>query len=132
MHRYRKRWESWYRLGAPFLQISPQTISGANERALVIAEAGANRNGDLSSARPLIDIAADSSVDAVKFQTLSASAVVIGRGAMAPYPPEVGAGTSQRSMLERLGIPCHGMGRTAQAEAVKWLLPVCLALLSDG
>jgi sialic acid synthase SpsE len=38
----------------------------------VIAEAGVNHNGSLERAKKLIDIAADSGADAVKFQTFSA------------------------------------------------------------
>ena len=37
----------------------------------VIAEAGINHNGDLSIAKQMIDLASESSVDAVKFQTFS-------------------------------------------------------------
>src|SRR4051794_4463524 len=42
---------------------------GPGERTYVIAEAGANHNRDLGLARELIDVAADSGADAVKFQT---------------------------------------------------------------
>lgn len=38
----------------------------------VIAEARVNHNGSLERAKKLIDIAADSGTDAVKFQTFSA------------------------------------------------------------
>lgn len=39
----------------------------------VIAEAGANHNRDLDTARRLVDVAADAGADAVKFQTYSGS-----------------------------------------------------------
>ena len=43
-----------------------------NGSTLVIAEAGVNHNGDLNLARKLIDAAADSGADLVKFQTFKA------------------------------------------------------------
>ena len=41
-------------------------------KTLVIAEAGVNHNGDIKLAKQLIDVAADSGADLVKFQTLNA------------------------------------------------------------
>ena len=38
----------------------------------IIAEAGVNHNGSADLAKQLIDVAADSGVDAVKFQTFKA------------------------------------------------------------
>lgn len=87
------------------LQIGPQAIGGADSRSLVIAEVGVNHNGDLTLAHRLIDVAADSAADAVKFQTFSAAEVVTGSGETAPYQEAAGAGTSQRAMLERLELP---------------------------
>lgn len=97
--------DSWYRLLVLALKIGPQEIGGPNSRAMVIAEAGVNHNGDLSLAHRLIDVAADSSADAVKFQTFSAAGVVTQSGGTAPYQEAAGAGTSQRAMLERLELP---------------------------
>lgn len=45
---------------------------GPNEPTFVIAEAGSNHNGDIGTAKKLIDVAADSGADAVKFQTFRA------------------------------------------------------------
>ena len=87
------------------MRIGTQEIGASDSRALVIAEAGVNHNGDLSLAHRLIDVAADSAADAVKFQTFSASAVVTGSGETAPYQEAAGAGSSQRAMLERLELP---------------------------
>ena len=44
---------------------------GPGHPTYVIAEAGANHNRDLATARSLIDVAADAGADAVKFQTYS-------------------------------------------------------------
>ena len=46
---------------------------GPSEPTFVIAEAGSNHNGDFSTAKELIDVAADAGADAVKFQTFRAS-----------------------------------------------------------
>jgi len=45
---------------------------GPGEPTFVIAEAGSNHNGDLKTAKELIDAAADAGADAVKFQTFRA------------------------------------------------------------
>ncbi|WP_253738139.1 N-acetylneuraminate synthase family protein [Halohasta salina] len=45
---------------------------GPEEPTFVIAEAGSNHNGDLSTAKELIDVAVDAGADAVKFQTFRA------------------------------------------------------------
>ena len=41
-------------------------------KVLIIAEAGVNHNGSIDLAKKLIDVAADSEADAVKFQTFKA------------------------------------------------------------
>ena len=50
--------------------IGGRAVGGANP-TYVIAEAGANHNRDLGIAKKLIDVAAESGADAVKFQTYS-------------------------------------------------------------
>jgi len=45
---------------------------GPGEPTYIIAEAGSNHNGDLETAKELIDVAADAGADAVKFQTFRA------------------------------------------------------------
>jgi N-acetylneuraminate synthase len=45
---------------------------GPGEPTFVIAEAGSNHNGDLATAKELIDVAVDAGADAVKFQTFRA------------------------------------------------------------
>ncbi|HWT24512.1 MAG TPA: N-acetylneuraminate synthase family protein [Solirubrobacteraceae bacterium] len=48
---------------------------GPGHPTYVIAEAGANHNRDLGTARELIDVAADAGADAVKFQTYSGASI---------------------------------------------------------
>lgn len=45
-------------------------------RTMIIAEAGVNHNGDLETAKSLIEVAAKSGADYVKFQTFSANQLV--------------------------------------------------------
>ncbi|MCY4732126.1 N-acetylneuraminate synthase family protein [Natronomonas gomsonensis] len=52
-------------------EIGSQTV-GPDEPTFVIAEAGSNHNGNLETAKKLIDVAADAGADAVKFQTFRA------------------------------------------------------------
>lgn len=57
--------------GKPFIEINGRRI-GSGYPTYIITEAGANHDRKLSQARELIDIAADSGADAVKFQLYSA------------------------------------------------------------
>ena len=45
---------------------------GPDEPTFIIAEAGSNHNGNIETAKELIDVAADAGADAVKFQTFRA------------------------------------------------------------
>ena len=45
-------------------------------KTIIIAEAGVNHNGDIETAKRLIDVAADAGVDYVKFQTFKADKLV--------------------------------------------------------
>jgi pseudaminic acid synthase len=61
----------------PKVQIANKVI-GEGKSCFVIAEAGSNHDGKLKQAKQLIDIAADSGADAVKFQTFQADKIVAG------------------------------------------------------
>ena len=52
---------------------------------LIIAEAGVNHNGDISIAKQLVDVAADSGADYVKFQTFKAEKMVTRLASKAGY-----------------------------------------------
>lgn len=77
----------------------------AAEGVFVIAEAGVNHNGDPALARRLIDVAADSGADAVKFQTFSANTLATSAAPMADYQRSaIGGGKSQQEMLRALEL----------------------------
>ena len=47
-------------------------VISENNQPFIIAEAGINHNGDLTTAFKMIDVAVESGVNAVKFQTFKA------------------------------------------------------------
>lgn len=72
---------------------------------LIIAEAGVNHNGELALALRLVDAAAASGADLVKFQTFRADAVVTATAKKADYQVRTtGGGESQQDMLRRLEL----------------------------
>jgi N-acetylneuraminate synthase len=56
-----------------------------SEGTFVIAEAGSNHNGDLDTAKELIDVAAEAGADAVKFQTFRAEDLYVQDSGEADY-----------------------------------------------
>jgi N,N'-diacetyllegionaminate synthase len=58
------------------------------EKVIIIAEAGVNHNGDIELAKKLIDIAVDSGVDYVKFQTFKSESLVSKSAKKATYQVE--------------------------------------------
>ena len=72
---------------------------------LFIAEAGVNHNGDMATARQLIDVAAEAGADFVKFQTFTAERLVTGAAKKADYQMQRDdSGESQFDMLRRLEL----------------------------
>lgn len=72
---------------------------------LVIAEIGVNHNGDVITARQLVDAAAGTGADVVKFQTFTASRLVAPHAAAAAYQTRnTGLTQTQREMLRRLEL----------------------------
>ena len=70
---------------------------------LIVAEAGVNHNGDLGIARGLIEAAAGSGADLVKFQTFSADRLVTRQAPLAGY--QIGSGESDHyEMIQRLEL----------------------------
>lgn len=74
-------------------------------KTLIIAEAGVNHNGDLALAHQLIDVAAETGADLVKFQTFSADRLVTTHTRKADYQTQTtDAGEFQHAMIRRLEL----------------------------
>lgn len=74
-------------------------------KCLIIAEAGVNHNGDLKTAKKLIDAAAEAGADLVKFQTFSADRLVTSTAKKAAYQMHTTNNReSQQQMLRRLEL----------------------------
>lgn len=78
---------------------------GTGEPCFVIAEAGVNHNGDPELAHELVDVAAETGADAVKFQTFDPVALTAVAAATAPYQVETTGKSSQREVLDALVLP---------------------------
>ena len=71
----------------------------------IIAEAGVNHNGDMKIAKRLIDVAAESKVDAVKFQTFISEKCISAGADKANYQKQtVGETGSQLEMIKKLEL----------------------------
>jgi N,N'-diacetyllegionaminate synthase len=78
---------------------------GAGEPVLIIAEAGVNHNGDLRTAKQLVDAAAEAGADAVKFQSFRAQELVSASTPKAKYQTDTtGADESQFDMIKKLEL----------------------------
>jgi len=74
-------------------------------KVFVIAEAGVNHNGSLTIAKKLIDVAADSGADAVKFQTFKAENIVCRTALKADYQKKTThKDESQYEMIKKLEL----------------------------
>lgn len=71
----------------------------------IIAEAGVNHNGDMDTAKRLVDAAVEAGADAVKFQMFKADKLAASSAVMAEYQKKnIGASESQQSMLRKLEL----------------------------
>ena len=72
----------------------------------MIAEAGVNHNGDLDTAKRLVDVAAQAGADAVKFQTFKTELLTAPDAPKAEYQANAtGTQESHYDMLRRLELP---------------------------
>lgn len=72
------------------------------KQVLVIAEAGVNHNGELDTAKRLVDVAAEAGADLVKFQTFKAEKIASGAAKKARYQMRNEGGTEANNQLEML------------------------------
>ena len=77
---------------------------GPNEPVFVIAEAGVNHNGYVQTALELVDAAAHSGADAVKFQVFRAAELATRGAATVAYQKRSTQHTSQQAMLQELEL----------------------------
>jgi len=74
-------------------------------KTFIIAEAGVNHNGSVEMAFQLIDVAAASGADAVKFQTFKAEKIIAANAAKAGYQKDTtGIDESQLEMVKKLEL----------------------------
>jgi N,N'-diacetyllegionaminate synthase len=84
---------------------------GGGAPCYVIAEAGANHNRDLGVARELIDVAADSGADAVKFQTYSGASLYSSKAPRFEYLDD---DRSPQDLLEDISLPRDWQAKLAE------------------
>ena len=76
-----------------------------NKKVVIIAEAGVNHNGDVNMAKQLIDAAAESKADYVKFQTFQSNKVISSFAEQASYQyKNTGIKESQLEMVQKLEL----------------------------
>ena len=96
------------------------------QQVTIIAEAGVNHNGDLDTARKLIDVAAGAGADYVKFQTFKTELLVSPDAPKAMYQEKNlnDQSSSQFSMLKRLELSDadhHALYDYALSKGIKFL-----------
>lgn len=80
-------------------------MSNYDQRVFIIAEAGVNHNGSLELAKKLVDIAAESGADAVKFQTFKTEEIISDYAPKAEYQIKTtGETESQWKMVKKLEL----------------------------
>jgi N-acetylneuraminate synthase len=95
------------------------------EPTFIIAEAGVNHNGSVSTALKLIDAAADAGASAVKFQTFRAEAIISRSARKATYQiVNTGNDESQLEMVRRLELSVddhHALLARARERKIEFL-----------
>jgi len=99
-----------------------ERLVGDGHPVFIIAEAGVNHDGELERAKDLIDIAAMSGADAVKFQTFRADLLTTPETPLASYQRGNGMDVDQRSMLQHLELPDSAWPTLADHARSKGLL----------
>jgi N,N'-diacetyllegionaminate synthase len=97
-----------------------------NDKVFIIAEAGVNHNGDLATAKQLIDVAAAAGADCVKFQTFCAEKLVSAEAKLAEYQKKNtgDSHSSQYNMLKKLELPedwHYGLKQYAEEKGILFL-----------
>ncbi len=104
------------------VMIGPRAV-GPNHPCYVIAEAGANHNRDLDTAKRLIDVAVEAGADAVKFQTYTGSDLYSTKTPRFNYLGELGA-RPIHEVLDELALPRDWqplLAEHARAQGIEFL-----------
>lgn len=88
-----------------FTESIPDFLKSELHKCFVIAEAGVNHNGCLETAKRLVEAAAESGADAVKFQTWVTEEIVTTASSAAEYQVQNSGETSQYRLLKDLELP---------------------------
>jgi N-acetylneuraminate synthase len=108
-----------------FVRIKNFSI-GREHPCVIIAEAGVNHNGDINIAHRLIDAAKQTGVDAVKFQSFTAKALVTPHSKKADYQLKTTRGdNSQFSMLKQLELSLEEQAQLKKHCDEKGILYLC-------
>ncbi len=75
-----------------------------SDSVFLIAEAGINHNGDVDKALEMVEVAATSGADAIKFQTFTADALVTENASLVDYQKGTGTAKSQHALLRDLEL----------------------------
>jgi len=105
----------------PAVRIADRLVGGGAP-CFIIAEAGVNHNGEMELARRLVDAAADTGADAVKFQTFRTEALVTQEVATAGYQEENTGTANQRDLLASLELPFEAFRELASHAAKRKIL----------
>ena len=84
------------------VRINNNTSIGVGHPCFIIAEAGVNHNGDLDKALQLVDVAAASGANSVKFQTFKTERIITKSAPKAQYHIETTGGDEEQSWFDLL------------------------------
>lgn len=79
-------------------------MSEKKQNVYIIAEAGVNHNGSLEQARDLVDVAVESGVDAIKFQTFKTDLCITKNAKRANYQKVESEADTQYEMVKNLEL----------------------------
>ena len=79
-------------------------VIGENESVFIIAEIGVNHNGNLDTAKKLIDSAKNAGADCVKFQTFITNEVISLNTPLAEYQKKSSTVSSQNELVQKLEL----------------------------
>lgn len=106
--------------------LTERSVTFAARKIYIIAEAGVNHDGDLEKAMRLIDVAADSGADAVKFQAFRASQMASSSAPKAAYQLErTDAGQSQMEMLQQYELSREAFEMLAEHARARGIDFIC-------